>query len=758
MHQYAGPAVTKGKLLAILQSFVVTARGLSCDEGVRWSVLVAGAAFLVASLFILLVPQPAIHVVDGHIYHAIAYPLAQDFRYGPAAYPYPLYPLFLALIYVLGGAYHAVFLVQGALLGLTAGLGYWLARQVAGHFAGLFAALLIMLDATLLGNVGLVATENLQAPLLLLAVILSLYAIERARVRYHIGAGVLWGLLTLAKPATLLWPPLLLPVYLIVQRRAGWRLWLMLVLAFGLTLSPWLARNQISSDATETGQFYLPFAQGYPTLLIHVVDEGEARHNMNHLKPKLQAVAAEAAEQGIKRDSIQFDLYTVRLLWERVARSPSAYLGHLWDNFSYFWLEPPTVWTDSVYNHLGNFPGGFRTVPGYFDHARLHAALALMGMLSLLLLYRQWPNSALFITVFALYYALFHTMFIVLPRFSAPIMPLVLIGSAVFPTLLCALIKEKLVNYRLLSNMLLATIAVALVVGMALQFYLKRPNYLQDGSFETERAEEVWFYEESAEDRDTSLLLDSNRARDGFRAAVLEITTDESGLETRIIQIVPVWFDATYRLKISYLFADEPAEGAPLFVDIREWSESEEVSTSIVGDALPVVSNTWMEREYEFKVSSSARSIAVIFGLRSKPSRVLLDDVRLELAVSVQDVIERPYLLEDPGKVNPNSYLPLEKWVETQPEGNRSFLRTNPGVARANGWRGDEGNLESVAYGVGIGVLMLWAVVGVLFVRLGMLQRIVKARLFDVGSLAAMVLIVTIQAATCYLLLFSNPI
>ena len=150
-----------------VQRCVIAGRDLSRDESIRWAASLAGAAFLFAVLFVVLVAQPTINVVDGGNYHAIGYTLAHEFYYKRGAYPYPLYPIFLAVIYALGGGFHSVFLVQGALFGVTAGLGYWLARKVAGHVAGLFAAFLIVFDATLLGNVGLIATENLQAPLLL---------------------------------------------------------------------------------------------------------------------------------------------------------------------------------------------------------------------------------------------------------------------------------------------------------------------------------------------------------------------------------------------------------------------------------------------------------------------------------------------------------------------------------------------------------------------------------------------------------------
>ncbi len=729
------------------------------DESLRWAFAVGCGAFLLAAGFVLLVAQPTVNSVDGPMYHRIGYGLAQDFRYNGGAYPYPLYPVFLAVVYVLGGAYGAVFLAHGVLFAITVGLGYWLARRLAGHATGLFAALLIALDATLLGNVGLVATENLQTPLLLLAVVVSLYALRRREYRYHVGMGVLWGLLTLVKPATILWPPFLLPVYLLGSGRLGGRLWLAMALAFVLTLSPWVVRNQLDTQAAATGQFELPFAQGYPTLLIHVVDEGETRHNMAHLEPKLLAAASAAAAEGIERESIQFEFYTLRLLWERIERSPIAYFGHIWGNFTYFWLEPPVVWTDSAYNHVSNFPGGYRDAPGFTYHARLHAALAVLAFLSLILLCRQSLLIASFVALLMFYYAAFHTMYVVLPRFSVPVMPLVLIGAAAFPMLATSAIREIILKRRVIGNALLTIPVAALLAAVAVNSLPPQANGIQQGSFESaDQVDTVWYYEDAADQRDVPPVIAPYRARDGFRSAVLRIAADEQGVEKRLIQIVPVWFDATYRLKFVYRFAEEAVRSAPFYVEVSEWDESNEVWETRVKDLLPVVGSRWEEQEYEFSVSASAHTVLVAFGTRIEPSEVLLDNVRLELAVSPLALIQRPYLLDDPAEVNTSNYLPLEKWVETQPQENRSFLLTNPGVARANGWRGDEGTLQSTAYGIGLGMVALWVLIGVLFIRLRLLERMARARLLEVGSGAAMLFLAVGQAATCYLLLFSNPI
>ena len=732
-----------------LLNWVAAARHTAQSERVQWAGILTAAAFLVATLFVLLVAQPTIQVIDGPTYHKIALRLVEDYQFGPIGYPYPLYPIFLAVIYVLGGDYHTVYLVQGLMFASVVGLSYLMARQVAGHVAGIFAALLVMLDASLVGNAGLIVIENLQTILLMLAMVLSLYAIEQEKVRFHGAAGVLWGLATLVKPTTLLWPIVSIPVYLLLEWKRGWLMRsVFLILAFALTLSPWFVRNQFNAEVAAVGVAYSP-------LLRHVLDEGESKHTIANMGPKFEAVFAEAEERGIERGSLQFELNTLRLLRDRITRSPSAYVAYLWDNFSRFWMEPPAAWPYAVYD--GEFIHGYRDAPGYGNHAKLHAVFAVMGLLSLVLFCRQRPRAAFYITVFLLYFAMFHTMTHFIPRYSVPVLPLLLVGAASFPALVMALIKEKLVNYRVLSNVLLATITITLVAGVSAYFLLQRPNYIQEGSFESESAEEKWAFEERIGEPRVPLVVDPYRARDGFRAAVLEIGLDEHEGDTRVLQDVPVWFGGKYRLSFTYLFLEEGPRQARFYVEILEWDIFDEGWKSVRKDFQPVVTNTWTEQEYEFEVGASARAVSIIFGLWLEPGTVLVDNVRLELAASVSDAIGRPYILQDPSKLHTSTYLPLEKWVNTQPEANRTLLLANAGVAQANGWRGNARTLVGAARAVGMSVLLAWVAVAVICVRLRMVELIVRARVLELGMNGAMLLLVIFQAATCYLLLFSHP-
>ena len=131
------------------------------NETVKWAFLLGGAAFLLSS-----VAQPTIVWWMAQPTTGLATTWRKNFSTTGGRILIRSTPSFWRLSMRWAGAYFAVYLVQGLLLALTVGLSYWLARHLAGHGAGVFAALLVTLDATLLGNVGLIATENLQTPLL----------------------------------------------------------------------------------------------------------------------------------------------------------------------------------------------------------------------------------------------------------------------------------------------------------------------------------------------------------------------------------------------------------------------------------------------------------------------------------------------------------------------------------------------------------------------------------------------------------------
>jgi 4-amino-4-deoxy-L-arabinose transferase-like glycosyltransferase len=183
----------------------------------------------------------------------------------PTSWRPPLYPAFVAVGYILSGrSIQSVRVLQAGLdIGtviFTYVIGYWL----FGRKSGLVAALLVALNPGTIAATGRLLSETLFTLLFMAGIAGSvswLGAIRDNRrvaaVATGIAAGALLGAGTLTRGVLLLYPLVLVGLALVTVHVStsssvcpgleGWRTALLgclaLLLAFGLTLTPWLIRN-----------------------------------------------------------------------------------------------------------------------------------------------------------------------------------------------------------------------------------------------------------------------------------------------------------------------------------------------------------------------------------------------------------------------------------------------------------------------------------------------------------------------------------
>lgn len=160
----------------------------------------------------------------------------------------PLYSYFLAgLILIFGENRAAVFVVQAAIGAVAVALFYLSITRVLGQKRGFIAGLLFTFFPPFLLFTQQILTEALYLPLLvaLLAVLILPEKINRGG--YGIFIGILVGLLALLRREAILPAGLIVlaVLYLRIQskRRNLIMFVLLIVLATGLTLAPWLIRN-----------------------------------------------------------------------------------------------------------------------------------------------------------------------------------------------------------------------------------------------------------------------------------------------------------------------------------------------------------------------------------------------------------------------------------------------------------------------------------------------------------------------------------
>jgi 4-amino-4-deoxy-L-arabinose transferase-like glycosyltransferase len=158
----------------------------------------------------------------------------------------PVYPMFIAgVYYALAERSPAKLLYVQAFVGVaTIPLTYLLARRLTRIIPALVAAGIVAFDDSLIDHARYIYAEILYTPLLLVALLALLWALQAPRRWRFAGAGASMALVTLCRPTSALLPlilPLLLPWGWRLKQKAG------VCMAYGLTMvaviAPWTYHN-----------------------------------------------------------------------------------------------------------------------------------------------------------------------------------------------------------------------------------------------------------------------------------------------------------------------------------------------------------------------------------------------------------------------------------------------------------------------------------------------------------------------------------
>lgn len=194
---------------------------------------------------------------DSLEYDLIAQNLSQGKGYSlrdsmPTAARPPLYPFFLAFIYTFfGHSYAIVRIIQFMLLGLIGVFVYFIGKNqlsLSPLFAFLASVTVVFWPYFALYST-LVLTEILFTFVLLITVFILLYFHQEGSIAYSVLLGVLLGAAALVRQVVLFLPLWIMSFFLVFMkstRRQPYRFRLFLVLlVFILTILPWTARNYL---------------------------------------------------------------------------------------------------------------------------------------------------------------------------------------------------------------------------------------------------------------------------------------------------------------------------------------------------------------------------------------------------------------------------------------------------------------------------------------------------------------------------------
>jgi 4-amino-4-deoxy-L-arabinose transferase-like glycosyltransferase len=342
-----------------------------------------------------------------------------DPRGVPTSFRPPGYPAFLALVYALGGMgegrFFAARLAQ-ALLGATVAPLVWaLARRI--HFsertarwsAGIIAVfpLLVVYPLAL-------ATENLYVPLLALALLLILRAVDKERLRDYALAGVVLGAAALARSIVAAFVPL---VALWLWRSADERKQGLLraavvaICCLAVTV-PWAVRNSLLHGKLT----WVESALGYDLYMgYHPESSGTFQFGISlDLLPML--------DDG-ERNAVGMESF-----WEFVRSDPARVPYLMARKAGYLWaLDRRALTYFYASGLLGNMPP---LVLGIVHVLACGPLIVLAPAAAWGLVCGRMDRRKGLLAILIAYYTVVHMLILAEPRFHVPLLPIVAILAA----------------------------------------------------------------------------------------------------------------------------------------------------------------------------------------------------------------------------------------------------------------------------------------------------------------------------------------
>lgn len=323
---------------------------------------------------------------------------------GPTVFIMPGYPIFLAGIFALFGSpdWLAARFVQAVVSVGTVWLAMMLGRKMGGWETGVLAGLLMALYPPNLTAPAFLMTETIFTFFLLLCIWSLIKGVDSGRLRWFYITGLVLGLSIYFRPTS----GLLSIVFVVYfwACRLSWKSILKNVFVIGMVsfvlLSPWIIRNYMAFKA------FIPFtvSGGNPFLRGTYIDD-----KINEKFP------------WVKGDRIQSDRLQMERGKERIEEGfGQDFNGYLkWytlGKLKKMWLEPYYL------KPLSILPSDIVTI--------VHRLLLITGFLGLILglLYCR-ALTMLFLSVLG-YFTFMHLIYLAAPRYSYPVMQLLLITAA----------------------------------------------------------------------------------------------------------------------------------------------------------------------------------------------------------------------------------------------------------------------------------------------------------------------------------------
>jgi 4-amino-4-deoxy-L-arabinose transferase-like glycosyltransferase len=411
-----------------------------------WCLIIFGIGLLSRTFFIVFAPFTS---GDQRDYAAIAHNLVHYGQYAitrtsPTVFRPPLYPLFIAFVYLFAGERNEAVWIAQAIIGAASGvLLYLILRRVVREGTARFTAIM----AAIYPNLSFYAATVLSETLLSASLVLMVYCVYRARGErrpgFAVAAGVTAALSVLIMPRFMGAPLIVAAGIWLARGNKPGRIKhaLLSLVAALLVLTPWTVRNYATF-----GVFSVSSMQG-PGLQFWLAAKRVPLYDwkwveLRRTEPLLQRYDElhndEGSEQSVIRERAAIERELLREGVRVIMADPLGYLKDRADKYPRLWFQPAA--------YAGNFRWPFtsqnRSLGQMTEaHAYLPAAarilsitlFTLMPMLlvivGVVLLLPRWKEHAVVYLIFA-WVAIVQAPLFIEFRFSVVIHPLLAVFSA----------------------------------------------------------------------------------------------------------------------------------------------------------------------------------------------------------------------------------------------------------------------------------------------------------------------------------------
>ena len=373
-------------------------------------------------------------------YDPIAYSAQTFFPRGPLraeTVRTPLYPLFMAAVFRLGGDLRAVVNAQHVIVALFSGLLFAFLARPLGRASAAIAAILYGAWPSVIDMAGVVMTEAIASVLLAIALGSFVIALRDHRVAIVVMSGLMFGVAALTRPITLYLPIVLAPLlFLVPQKRA--RLIAAFLISAALLPAAWAARNLERSGAAVVSSIEgenLLMYRGAGTLVVLEKSPLDAVFALQQqfgyhtkamaLRPVLAGQAIEAARRdGItddKRTHAVLSRYYTRMGLRIIAEHPIAYAELALSSFIELFFNGLSVRAAQ---------GGMNIIDATIRYVPVSIAIFVVAVFGVVSLLRHDRKLGLVVAITLIYCAIVSSGPEVCDRFLVPFFPVYAAATA----------------------------------------------------------------------------------------------------------------------------------------------------------------------------------------------------------------------------------------------------------------------------------------------------------------------------------------